>query len=87
MAFSARHNPRGMASHAYSTAVTVTATCRHELCAATGKVRLVTAAKAYAVAKEMRRKHKSRTQAGQLHAYRCERCCGWHCGHRVEGCA
>ncbi len=87
MAFSARHNPQRIAPHAYPTMLNVTAKCRHELCAATGKVRHVTRACAWKVAKQQKRKHKSRTQAGELHPYRCERCCGFHTGHRVEGCA
>ena len=59
----------------------------HELCPATGKVRHVTPSSAWKVIKQLKRQHKSRTQPGHLHAYRCNKCCGYHCGHRVEGCA
>lgn len=60
---------------------------RHDICAATGKVRHRTHSKAFLVAQRMNRQHKNRVcgRSEPIHSFRCECCGGWHTGHNVKG--
>jgi hypothetical protein len=56
-------------------------------CERFGKVRYHNAGGAWKAVAQMTNSGKHRTRKGELHAWRCEACQGWHLGHKQDAVA